>query len=86
MPASPDAAGKELLKHFDPELAACLSKALASGTITAAHVAQIVRLTSELPQFRDVEAFESLLEDAEEMEASAFKEWVTRLLADEKDQ
>ncbi len=86
MPASPDASGRDLLKHFDPDLASRLTKSLSSGAITAAHIQEIIRLTSELPQFRDAEEFESLLEDAEEMEASAFKEWVTRLLADERDQ
>lgn len=66
----------DLLKHFDDELAQILKGWLSDEAITTDHVKEIIRLTSVDPRYRDPEAFESLLEDAEEMDAEAFREWV----------
>ena len=77
--------GNELLKHFDADAAARIAALLNKGAITADHVKEIIRLTSASPEYRDPDDFESLLEDAEEMDASAFRAWVDQLLKDEKE-
>ena len=75
----------DLLKHFDAETAAKLKALLASGEITAKHVEQIIKLTAAVPDYRDAEDLESLLEDACEMDADGFSSWIGKIIEEEKD-
>ncbi|MBI3828121.1 MAG: hypothetical protein HY291_01305 [Planctomycetes bacterium] len=75
----------ELLKHFDAEIAAKLKGMLASGEITAKHIEQMIKLTAAVPDYRNNEDLDSLLEDACEMDADGFSSWVGKIIEEEKD-
>ncbi|MCZ7648771.1 MAG: hypothetical protein M5U26_26520 [Planctomycetota bacterium] len=74
----------DLLKHFDEDLAARLRRMVASGDLEAGHLEALIRLTSKSPEFRDEESLETALENATEMTAADFREWVDELLDDVK--
>lgn len=76
----------ELLKHFDPDAAAKLKAMLASGEITPKRIEEIIKLTSKVPDYRDADEFDSLLEDACEMDDDGFSSWVGKIIEEEKDQ
>ena len=71
---------KELLKHFDDETSERLSHLVAEGSFTTEHVKELIRLTSKRSEYRDADALDSVLEDAEEMDAPAFKAWVDHII------
>ena len=85
MASQPQPSVNELLKHFDKETAARLAQLVNSGSLSADHLKEIVRLTSALPDYRDSEELDSLLEDAEDMDADAFRAWVDQILKEAKD-
>ena len=70
----------DLLKHFDEETSQRLSHLVADGSFTVDHVKDLIRLTSKRSEYRDAEALDSVLEDAEEMDAPAFKAWVDHII------
>lgn len=80
MAETPKASLAELLKHFDEETATRLARLANAGTITTGHVQEFIRLMAALPAYRDPEALDSLLEDAEDMAEDAFRAWVDQLL------
>jgi hypothetical protein len=82
-PGHPQA--NELLKHFDGETAKMLAGRLKDGLITDKHIQEIVRLTAALPDYRDAEEIESLLEDAEDMDGEAFKAWVDQIIKEARE-
>jgi hypothetical protein len=84
MASQPQPPVNELLKHFDKEIAARLAQLVNSGSLSAEHLKEIVRLTSALPDYRDSEELDSLLEDAEDMDADAFRAWVDQILKEAK--
>ena len=75
---------KELLKHFDDELANRLAALVNEDKLSADHIKELIRLTSKRADYRDADELESVLEDAEEMDAPAFKVWVDQLIKDEQ--
>jgi len=80
-PGKPNPA--ELLKHFDADAAARIAHLLNSKAITTEHLIEIVRVTAQCPELRTGEGFDSLLEDAEEMDITSFRAWVEDSLKDE---
>lgn len=75
----------DLLKHFDAEAAAKLKGMLAKGEITPKRIQEIIKLTSAVPDYRDADEFDSLLEDACEMDDDGFSSWVGKIIEEEKD-
>ena len=76
---------KDLLNHFDDEARKKLEGMLARGEITPERILQIIKLTSALPDYREPDEFDSLLEDAGEMDNDAFASWIGKIIEDEKD-
>jgi hypothetical protein len=85
MASQPQPSGSELLKHFDGEIAKLLGQRLKDGTITPEHIREIIRLTAALPDYRETEELESLLEDAEDMDGDAFKAWVDQIIKEARE-
>jgi len=83
MAEAPSPSVNELLKHFDQETAARLARAMNEGMLDAEHLKELIRLTAANPKYRDPEELESLLEDAQEMDAEAFRTWVDQLLKED---
>ena len=79
------AVSKDLLSHFDDEARKKLEAMLAGGEITPEHIQQIIKLTAAVPDYRDADEFDSLLEDAGEMDQDAFASWIGKIIEDEKD-
>lgn len=75
----------ELLKHFDPETAKALAQRLKDGEIEDVHIREIIRLTAALPDYREPEELESLLEDAEDMDGDAFRAWVDQIIKEARE-
>ena len=78
-------ASEDLLKHFDAETAKTLDQHLKEGLIEDVHIQEIIRLTAELPNYREAEELESLLEDAEDMDGDAFKAWVDQIIKEARE-
>jgi hypothetical protein len=85
MASQPQTSVNELLKHFDKETATRLAQLVNGGSISADHLKEIVRLTSALPDYRDSEELDSLLEDAQDMDIDAFRAWVEQILKESKE-
>jgi hypothetical protein len=85
MASQPQPQANELLKHFDGETAKLLGSRLKDGLITDQHIREIIRLTAALPDYREAEEIESLLEDAEDMDGDAFKAWVDQIIKEARE-
>jgi len=78
-------ASEDLLKHFDAESAKTLEQRLKEGLIEEVHIKEIIRLTAAVPNYREPEGLESLLEDAEDMDGDAFKAWVDQIIKESRE-
>jgi len=78
-------ASEDLLKHFDAESAKTLEQRLKEGLIEEVHIKEIIRLTATVPNYREPEGLESLLEDAEDMDGDAFKAWVDQIIKESRE-
>lgn len=85
MASQPQSSGSELLKHFDAETARTLAQRMKDGLIQEAHIREIIRLTAALPDYRDPDELDSLLEDAEDMDGEAFRAWVDQIIKESRE-
>lgn len=85
MASQPQPSENDLLKHFDAEAAKSLAQHLKDGLIEDVHIQEIIRLTAVLPNYRDPEELDSLLEDAEDMDGDAFKAWVDQIIKEARE-
>lgn len=69
----------ELLKPLAEDTAERARELLKSGEISSKHLVEIVKLSQEVKYFQDPENLDSLLEDAEEMDLSAFRIWIEEM-------
>jgi hypothetical protein len=73
----------DLLKHFDADAQTRIAHLINSKAISPEHLKEIIRVTTQCPELRSGEGFDSLLEDAEEMDITSFRAWVEDTLKDE---
>jgi hypothetical protein len=74
----------DLLKPFAPPAAQLLREAVSNETLSLAHLQEIARLAAQVPRYRAAEELESLLEDAEEMDLEAFRDYVAEIVREAK--
>ncbi|HYG78548.1 MAG TPA: hypothetical protein VEK08_26350 [Planctomycetota bacterium] len=76
----------DLLSKFDPEVRTELFERLSSNSITQAHLVQLYRLHSQVPEERDADSVAEILDVTSGMDAEEFKKWIDDRLERWKDQ
>lgn len=65
----------QLIARFPIEAQRVIREGLQDGSITLAHVLQLYRMQTRMPEMRGAEAAEDLAEMAARMSAEELKEW-----------
>ena len=75
----------ELLSRLDREIRAELQRRLLDKSVTRQHVAELYRMVSSIPEERDAEAIEALLDGAAGMDADELRQWVDDRIVESRD-
>jgi hypothetical protein len=67
---------ERLIARFPHAAQDALREGLAEQTLTPAHVLQLYRVQTRMPEYRDDEALTDLVEMSARMSAEELKEWV----------